>query len=202
MGASKTGWHLHCSSLRAALRDVPRLSGIVPQNEGSPVQSGHNTPGLQVRSRSGHVREATNRCFSFTSVFLSLSFSLSLPLSKNKYNLLKKILPRSRALVTYLVIHFGGKKSVRGQETGQEIGQGCQGRHAGGSEPSVKLAVSHLNTHWGMSSGKTHRTTRPTDCRGQVSSTSFCHWSLYCWHIEHVKGPTSVAQLVGCHCAK
>ena len=46
--------------------------------------SGH-MPGLRVRSQSGCVQEATNRCFFLTSMFLSLSFSLPSPLSKNKF---------------------------------------------------------------------------------------------------------------------
>ena len=41
-------------------------------------------PGLQARSLVGCVQEATNWCFSHTSMFLSLSFSLPSPLSKNK----------------------------------------------------------------------------------------------------------------------
>ena len=46
-------------------------------------RSGH-MPGLWVWSQSGYIGEATNRCFSLTSMFLSLSFSLPSPLSKNK----------------------------------------------------------------------------------------------------------------------
>ena len=42
-------------------------------------QSGHN-PGLWFSPQMGCIQEAVNRCFSFTSMFLSLPF----PLSKNK----------------------------------------------------------------------------------------------------------------------
>ena len=46
-------------------------------------QSGH-MPGLQARSPMGGAQEATDQCFSHTLMFLSLSFSLPPPLSKNK----------------------------------------------------------------------------------------------------------------------
>ena len=46
-------------------------------------QSGH-MPGLWARSAVGGLREAADLCVSHTSMFLSLSFSFSTPLSKNK----------------------------------------------------------------------------------------------------------------------
>ena len=45
-------------------------------------QSGH-VPGLRARSPVGGVREATYWCFSYTSKFASISFSLPYRLSKN-----------------------------------------------------------------------------------------------------------------------
>ena len=48
-------------------------------------QSGH-MPGLQARSLVGGVQEATNQCFSFILMFLSLFFFLPSPLKINKYN--------------------------------------------------------------------------------------------------------------------
>ena len=48
-------------------------------------------PGLWARTLVGGMWEATDQCFSLTSMFLSLSFSLPAPLSKNKWNeILKK----------------------------------------------------------------------------------------------------------------
>ena len=46
-------------------------------------QSGH-MPGLQARSPVGGVWKVTDPCISGTQMFLSLSFSLPSPLSKNK----------------------------------------------------------------------------------------------------------------------
>ena len=43
--------------------------------------------GLWTRSPVGDMQEATDQCISHTSMFLSLSFSLLSPLSKNKWNL-------------------------------------------------------------------------------------------------------------------
>ena len=45
--------------------------------------SGH-VPGLWAKSPVGGTREEINECFSLTSIFLSLSFSVPPPLSKNK----------------------------------------------------------------------------------------------------------------------
>ena len=53
-----------------------KVAGLIP-SQGTCL-------GLQARSPSGGVQEATNRCFSHTSMFLSLCFSLPPPLSKNK----------------------------------------------------------------------------------------------------------------------
>ena len=47
--------------------------------------------GCGLRPWSGHVQEATDRCFSLTSMFLIFSFSLSSsPLKINKYTYFKK----------------------------------------------------------------------------------------------------------------
>ena len=58
-------------------------SSYTPKGCGLNPQSGH-MPGLQARSPVGGVQEATDQCFSLTSMFLSLSFPLSSPLTKNK----------------------------------------------------------------------------------------------------------------------
>ena len=51
-------------------------------------RSGH-MPELWARSLVGEDAKATDQCFSFTSMFLSLSFSLPSPLSKNTIIFLK-----------------------------------------------------------------------------------------------------------------
>ena len=48
-------------------------------------------PVLWVRSWSGYIWEATNQCFSLTSMFLFLSVFFPSPLSKNKQNLKKRL---------------------------------------------------------------------------------------------------------------
>ena len=76
-------------------------------------QSGH-MPGLQARSPLGGLREATDQRLSHTLMFLSLSFSLSSPLSLNKSIKSKKInsdreagLGLQRALQVLIVHVFG-----------------------------------------------------------------------------------------------
>ena len=61
-------------------------------------QSGH-MPGLRARSPVEGVWEAADWCFSHTSMFLSLSFSLPSPLSKNKYI---KSLKKTKKKVNYI----------------------------------------------------------------------------------------------------
>ena len=58
----------------------PRVTGSIP-SQGKVTR-------LWTQSTVGPIQEATNRCFSLTSMFLSLSFSLPSPFSKN--NSLKK----------------------------------------------------------------------------------------------------------------
>ena len=53
-----------------------KATGLIP-SQGTCLGGG-------ARSPFGGVREATDRCFSRTSMFLSLSFSLPSPLSKSK----------------------------------------------------------------------------------------------------------------------
>ena len=63
--------------------------GILPQTERSQVRFPVRAHAWewQARSSVAVVQEATNWCFPHTSMFLSLSFSLPSPLSKNKYNI-------------------------------------------------------------------------------------------------------------------
>ena len=67
------GW---CDSVGRALSHQPKGCW-------SESQSGH-VPELWARSLVGGVQEATNPCFSHTSVFLYLYLSLPSPLSKDK----------------------------------------------------------------------------------------------------------------------
>ena len=78
LSASKTppqAWLAWITALSAACESKDRQLSS---------HTGH-MPGLQAMSPAGGVREATNRCISCTSMFLSLSFSLFSPPSKNKY---------------------------------------------------------------------------------------------------------------------
>ena len=68
-----------------ALTGVAELVGCCPAKVTSSIPCQGTCLPCRFCPQSGHVREATNRCFSLTSVFLSLSFSLPFPLSKNKY---------------------------------------------------------------------------------------------------------------------
>ena len=67
--------------------DQPAVAGVAQWIEHQPanlnVASSIPSQGTCLGCLIGDVREATNRCFSGTSMFLSLSFFLSSPLSKN-----------------------------------------------------------------------------------------------------------------------
>ena len=69
-----------------ALTSVAQFVGhpYTKQKVTSSIPSEGTCLGYGFSPQWGHVREATYRCFSFTSVFLSLSFSLPSPLSKKK----------------------------------------------------------------------------------------------------------------------
>ena len=72
---------------------VAQLVECSPRNQKVAGSIPGQGPGLGcgLGPQSGHVWEATDQCFSLTSMFLSLSFSLPAPLSKNKWNeILKK----------------------------------------------------------------------------------------------------------------
>ena len=54
----------------------------------------------------GVMREATNGCFSLTSMFFFLSFSLTSPLFKNKY-----LLKNNKYCCKEQIIHFSSEKT-------------------------------------------------------------------------------------------
>ena len=71
---------------RGALAGVALFMGRHPTNQKGPQLDpwlGH-MPGLWIRPWFGHTGEATNQCFSLTSMFLSLSFFLPFSLFKKK----------------------------------------------------------------------------------------------------------------------
>ena len=71
---------------KLALTGVAQLVGCQPteQKVAGSIPGQRHTPVLWVQSLNGCMREATDRCFSLTSMFLSVFFSLPSPLSKSK----------------------------------------------------------------------------------------------------------------------
>ena len=69
-----------------AVTVVPQLDGCGPakQEVASSIPGWGTCLGCGFHPRLGCVPEATNQCFSLTSMFLSLSFSPFFPLSKNQ----------------------------------------------------------------------------------------------------------------------
>ena len=80
---------------------VGQASSCKLKGRGFDAQSGH-VPRLWVQSRLGHIRKATNKCFSLTLMFLFLSLSPCLPLSLIKTFF--KNLKRKQFLLLHILV--------------------------------------------------------------------------------------------------
>ena len=67
-------------------KDTKVLTGVAQLVGHRPTKQkvAGSIPGTYLGCRFGYIQEATNQSFSLTLMFLSLSFSLPSPLSKNK----------------------------------------------------------------------------------------------------------------------